>query len=243
MTRWAALALVLLLGAACHQNARASLQPEAQVTDVAADAREAMVRRDWSAAAPLLRQAIPSAPDSVALHYELAICATYLDLRDEAIREFHWVLEHGTPGSEEATVARTWLIQTGGQTARAAAIDRPVAERDRSDSKVGGSGVRGVVEWAEAGQGVQPLDRKLLHLIGLKNTATQGLRYSIRSDENGQYEFTNIVAGPYKLTDVIAGEPMWRLRITVVEAQDTVVDLNLSNSAKARDDFRQPGPS
>jgi len=213
------------------------------VTDVAADARAAMARRDWSAAAPLLRQAIPSAPDSVALHYGLAICATYLDLRDEALREFQWVLEHATPGSEEATVARTWLTQTGGQTARAAATDRPVPEGDGSDAKSGSSGVRGVVGWAEAGQRAQPLNRKLLHLVGLKNTSTYGLRYSIRSDENGQYEFERIVPGAYKLTDAIAGDPMWRLRITVPEAQQTLVDLGPDNSAKVRDDFPEPGPS
>jgi len=178
------------------------------------------------------------------LHYGLAICATYLDLRDEALREFQWVLEHATPGSEEATVARTWLTQTGGQTARAAATDRPVTEGDGSDAKFGSSGVRGIVRWAEPGQPAeQPLNRKLLHLVGLKNTATQGLRYSIRSDENGRYEFTNIVAGPYKLTDAIAGEPMWRLKITVPKAQETDVDLELNNSAKVRDDFPEPGPS
>ena len=243
-TRWAALALILLLCTACQQNARASLQPEAQATDVASDARAAMARRDWSAAAVLFRQAIPSAPDGVALHYGLAISATYLDLRDEALREFHWVLEHATPGSEEATVARTWLTQTGGQTARAAATERPVTEGDGSDAKSGSSGVRGIVRWAEPGQPAeQPLNRKLLHLVGLKNTATSGLRYNIRSDENGRYEFTNIVAGSYKLTDAIAGEPMWRLKITVPKAQETDVDLELNNSAKVRDDFPEPGPS
>ena len=49
--------------------------------------------------------------------------------------------------------------------------------------------------------------------------------------------------GPYKLTDAIAGQPMWRLRITVAEAQDAIVDLDPNNSAKIRDDFPEPGPS
>jgi len=104
--------------------------------------------------------------------------------------------------------------------------------------------VRGTVRWAEPGQKAdQPLNRKLLHLVGLKNTATHGLRYNVRSDENGRYEFTNIVAGPYKLTDAIAGEPMWRLKITVPQAQETAVDLDTQNSAKVRDDFPERGPS
>ena len=114
-----------------------------------------------------------------------------------------------------------------------------VALRRESDATV-----RGIVRWAEPGQKAdQPLNRKLLHLVGLKNTATHGLRYNVRSDENGRYEFTNIVAGPYKLTDAIAGEPMWRLKITVPQAQETAVDLDTQNSAKVRDDFRERGPS
>ena len=202
-----------------------------------------MARRDWETAAPLLRQAIPSAPDSVALHYELAICATYLELGDEATREFQWVLEHAQAGSEEATVARTWLTQTRRPAAPEKTDERLGAERERNDAKAGNSGVRGVVEWAEAGQGVQPLDRKLLHLVGLKNTHTSGLRYSIRSDSSGRYGFEHVVAGPYKLTDTIAGRPLWRLKITVADAEEAVVDLGPNNSAKVRDDFPERGPS
>ena len=121
-----------------------------------------------------------------------------------------------------------------------------VADRklDPNDPKGGDATVRGIVRWAEPGQKAdQPLNRKLLHLVGLKNTPTQGLRYNVRSDENGRYEFTNIVAGPYKLTDAIAGEAMWRLKITVPKAQETAVDLDTQNSAKVRDDFPERGPS
>jgi len=46
-----------------------------------------------------------------------------------------------------------------------------------------------------------------------------------------------------KLSDAIAGEPMWRLKITVPQAQETAVDLDTQNSAKVRDDFPERGPS
>jgi len=241
-SRWLVLALTVLCAPGCQNNARASLQSPAPPSDVATDAREAMARRDWGAAAPLFRRAIASAPDSLALHHGLAICATYLDLRDEAMREFQWVLARGTAGSEETTVARSWLAQTNGPTANPA--DRSASERDGNDPKSGSGSVRGAVGWAEPGHSAQqPMNRKLLHLVGLKDTSTSGIRYSIRSDANGRYEFEHIVPGPYKLTDTIAGQPRWRLRITVAEAQDAIVDLDPNNSAKIHDDFPEPGPS
>jgi len=36
---------------------------------------------------------------------------------------------------------------------------------------------------------------------------------------------------------------MWRLKITVPQAQETAVDLDTQNSAKVRDDFPERGPS
>ena len=81
--------------------------------DEAAEARKAMDRRDWSTAAPLFRSAIVADPENVSLHYGVAICASQLDLRDEAIKEFQWVLAHAATASEEARVARAWLVQAG----------------------------------------------------------------------------------------------------------------------------------
>src|SRR5262249_35186294 len=242
---WAALALVLLVAAACEKQSVARVVADAPGLAPAEAARSAMVSRDWAAAASLFRQVIAKTPDDVALHYDLAICASYLDLRDEATREFQWVLAHAAAGSEEAQVARRWLADAGGVAASPATTEQAAAPApDPNDPKAGDATVRGIVRWAEPGQKTdQPLNRKLLHLIGLKNTPTQGQRYNVRSDENGRYEFTNIVAGPYKLTDVIAGEAMWRLKITVSKAQETAVDLDTQNSAKVRDDFPEKGPS
>ena len=243
-TRWAALVLVFLVAAGCQRQSSARISAEAPATDLVAAARGAVASRDWLAAAPLFRQAITKTPDDVALHYDLAICASYLDLRDEAAREFQWVLAHAATGSEEVQVARRWLADAGGVAASPATSDHAAPTPDPNDPRTGDGSVRGTVRWAEPGQKAdQPLNRKLLHLVGLKNTATHGLRYNVRSDENGRYEFTNIVAGPYKLTDAIAGEPMWRLKITVPQAQETAVDLDTQNSAKVRDDFPERGPS
>jgi hypothetical protein len=242
--RWVALAFVLLVAAACEKQSVARVIADAPGPAPAEAARSAMASRDWVAAAPLFRQAIAKSPDDIALHYDLAICASYLDLRDEAAREFQWVLVHAAIGSEEAQVARRWLADAGGVAASPVTSNQPAPVSDPNDPRTGDGSVHGVVRWAEPGERrEQPLNRKLLHLVGLKNTPTHGLRYNVRSDENGRYEFTNIVAGPYKLTDAIAGEPMWRLKITVSKAQEAAVDLDTQNSAKVRDDFPEKGPS
>jgi len=243
-SRWAALLLVFLVAAACQRQSIARVAVEAPVPDVVEAARGAMASRDWLAAAPLFRQAIPNSPDSVALHYDLAICASHLDLRAEASREFRWVFAHAAASSEEAQVARRWLADAGAVRASPATSSQAATEPDSDTSKAESGSVRGSVQWAEPGERTrQPLNRKLLHLFGLKGTATSGLHYSIRSDENGRYEFTRVVAGPYKLTDAVAGEPMWRLKIAVPQAQETAVDLDPQNSAKVRDDFPERGPS
>jgi len=48
-------------------------------------------------------------PRGLSLHYGLAICASWLDIRDEAMREFQWVVDHAFAASDEARVAREWL--------------------------------------------------------------------------------------------------------------------------------------
>src|SRR5262249_61587581 len=108
-TRWTPLALVLLIAAACERQSVARVVADAPGPASIEAARAAMASRDWAAAASLFRQAIAKTPDDVALHYDLAICASYLDLRDEATREFQWVLVHGAAGSEETQVPRRWL--------------------------------------------------------------------------------------------------------------------------------------
>src|SRR5439155_16991978 len=56
--------------------------------------------RSWAVAAGHLRTALQLNPKSLVLHYNLAICAIWLDLKDEAIHEFEWVMAHR---SEEHT--------------------------------------------------------------------------------------------------------------------------------------------
>ena len=200
--------------------------------DAAAEARAAMARGDWSSAARLLRAALVREPHSVELHYRLAITATHLDALDDARQEFEWVEAHAPAGSEPAGVARDWLAsRSGGRPATAA------AEPSGAASATGVGSLSGQVLWAEPGRGAQPPNRQLVMLIGLPGTPTKGHRYRVRSDENGRYLFKDVVAGPYQLTDAIAGQPTWRHRVVVEPGRDTVLDLSRGNAVPARDDF------
>lgn len=194
-----------------------------------------MARRDWATAAPLLRAAIRQNPSSVGLHYGLGVSASHLDDLDAATREFQWVLEHAPAGSQEATAAGSWLAGAGLSGGNAPATT--VGEASPDDPKAGSGALRGMVTWAEPGGAAEPRKRQMVILVGLKGTPTFGLRHTIRSDENGRYEFSHVAAGPYKLTDAIAGQPTWRLKITLHPGEPTVMDLNAGNSVKVRDDF------
>lgn len=237
MRRLLAPLLVALAVGACGSPAPA---PQAEF-DVVAEAMKAFDRSEWAQAARLLREATVKQPTDVRLHYSLGVSATHLELRDEAIREFQWVVGNAAPGSAEAQAARTWLAAAGVLTATASA-GRSDAGGDAAtrDPVRGTNTFRGRAVWPD-GEPPVKLTRLQLFLKGLGGTPTQDVYMVVRTDEDGRFEFRNVPPGTYKLTNRIAGEPQWRLRVSVVEGQDASLDLTPQNSFSARDDFPQDG--
>jgi hypothetical protein len=197
--------------------------------DVAAQALEAFRRGDLNAAAHLLRQALIAQPANLTLHYHLGVTASRLDLREETTREFLWVVAHAPAGSPEAELARQWLADA---EARAGASRRPSA----GDETKGTSGLRGDVYWAEGAPPVSTT-RLQLFLKGLPNTPTANLQFVMRTDQSGRFEFKGIPAGAYKLTNKIAGVPVWRLKVQLPAEGSVTLDLTSANSVSVRDDF------
>jgi hypothetical protein len=194
-------------------------------------ARDAVARRDWAAAAPLLREALTREPESLALRYQLAVTATYLDEHAEAVQQFEWVVAHAPAGSAEAAAARSWLVETGVLSP----ARRPTPDADDSVGPVSGLGGR-VLHPAAGGRTV-PAARGQLHLVGLDGTPTAGRNEVIRTDEAGRFEFRGLPAGPYRLTDRAAGEPTWRLRVELEPGREQRLDLTPDNVVSVRDDF------
>jgi hypothetical protein len=227
-----ALALVVLAAAACGSPAPA---PKAEY-DVVAESLKAFDSGDWAQAARLLREAIVKQPLELRLHYSLAVAATHLELRDEAIREFRWVLANAA-GTPEAQAARNWLLAAGALPAdgdRTASSDTSNAAAGDPDR--GSSFVRGQVSWS-GGEPPIKLTRLQLFLKGLRDTPTKDVHLVLRTDEEGRFEFKNVPGGTYKLTNRVAGEPVWRVRVDVKPGETTSVDLTSQNSLGVRDDF------
>ncbi len=114
------LAGLLALGAGCQ--APPPRIPLSGHKDTAVLAAEALEAADYATAARLYRVALEKRPESFPLHYGLAVAASNLDARDEAVREFGWVVARGTAGSPEVEAARRWLISVGGIPAPADAF-------------------------------------------------------------------------------------------------------------------------
>ena len=228
LIRLAALALVALVLAACGGPA----QPPQAEYDVVAEALKAFDRQEWTLAARLLRQAVVKQPSNLRLHYSLGIAGSHLDLLDETTREFEWVVANA-PGTAEAVVARQWLA--GARRARTPATVT-AQEPPPLDKEIGRSALSGRVVWT-GGEPPVKITRMQLFLKGIQGTSTKDIQYVLRTDEEGGFRFTNIAAGSYQLTNRIAGEPTWRLRVEVPDEQSVTLELGPDNSLRARDDF------
>jgi hypothetical protein len=203
--------------------------------DEAGLAAGALESGNYAGAADLYRRALAKAPDRLPLHYGLAVSASFLDLKPEAIREVRWVLEHGDHAQPEVESARNWLVKVGAlaapskrQTATlptTTATDEPAAA---SSASVEGRVVP--VGGPQAG----PAKRLQLFLIEQPSRAHH---YPVRTDEEGRFRFPSVAPGIYKLSDRITGPPTWRLRVEAKPGQIVFLDLGPDNSTKSRDDF------
>ena len=55
--------------------------------------------------------------------------------------------------------------------------------------------------------------------------------------KDGRFRFPKVVAGSYKLTNRIAGQPIWRLRVELKPGESKQLELTPANSTATRDDF------
>jgi len=233
MRRWTTwtMAVGLVLWSAC-QGAPPAPRPAAG-KDPGVLAAEALASGQYARAAELYRQAIAATPDSVPLRYGLGVAASHVGRRDEAVRELVWVLQHGDPESTEVKAAQGWLASVGALPKARVAAAVPTEEPATTP---GAGRVAGRV--VSTDDGSTPMQR--MQLLLMEHPSKENY-FRLRTDEQGRYSFANVPPGTYKLTDVVAGPPKWRLRVVVKAGDDSTVDLGPGNSAKVRDDFPE-GP-
>ncbi len=187
------------------------------------DARVAMDARDFARAIARLHDVLASDADNLEAHYRLGVSASYLGRSDDATREFEWVVAHGRDGSVEVRTARDWLAELDAGPAASAAEPAGDTAHGR---------VRGRVTW-RLGVAEVPLARHALFLEGVADTPSADASYVVRTRPDGSYDFADVVPGPYTLTDRIAGEPRWRLEVTVPAGEDVRLDLGPDNAGAA----------
>jgi hypothetical protein len=235
--------VILSIAVAACQGAPAprGQAPAGSVKGTPALAAEALERGEYAKAADLYRIALATAPDSLPLHFGLGVSDSYVDRKAEAVRELVWVLEHGEPGSHEVRAARLWLRSVGalpspesGETA--AAQEEPAAEQHKGPvATLHGRAVSG-----DTSNDVAPQQRMQLFLIQHPSRVNY---FRIRTDEQGHFRFDKVPPGIYKLTDRIAGPPVWRLQVELKPGQDLNLDLGPANSTRVRDDFPEAAPA
>lgn len=228
----ALLGFLLLAGPACQSQT--STPPAHVEADPAARAGAALDAGRYAEAMTLFREALASTPESVALRYGLAVALSYTD-RGAAIREFQWVMASAQPGSQERVESQAWLARAGALPGVPPASGRS-AEPER---QAGNAVLAGRALFAEAGATPEPMRRLQLFLRGQPDSPTKEERHVLRTDEDGNFKFPSVPPGPYMLTNRLAGQPIWRLRVELKPAEEQQLELNPGNSVAVRDDFPQ----
>ena len=148
------------------------------------------------------------------------------------------MVQYGRLGATEVDAARQWLIRAGVVPPAAyAAVNAKGPEKERT---AGNASLEGRAVFAEGGNPPQPMERLQLFLVGQPDSPTQRERYNLRTDEHGNFKFPDVVPGPYKLTNRVAGQPTWRLRVELKASEVKVLELTPANSVAALDDFPEP---
>ena len=237
MNRSKALVLVVLIGllAACQSPPRPASSGAEDGTTRAARALNA---GRYIEAIELYQEALRESPEKVGLHYGLGVASSHVDRRDDAVREFRWVVQYGPPKASEVEAARQWLIRAGALPPVLATASTP--NRADREPRAGNASVEGRAVYAQAGQTPQPMPRLQLFLVGQPDSPTKEERYNLRTDENGNFKFPDVVPGAYKLTNRVAGSPIWRLRVELKSSETKVLELTQSNSLASQDDFPEP---
>lgn len=221
--------LVLLAGCQSPSQPAQSAAPE----DPAAVAARALAGGRYADARELYRQALGDAPGKVSLHYGLGVASSHLDRRDDAVREFRWVVQYGPQAAPEVAAARQWLIRAGALPTTSLAT--PAPSRSGDERQPGNASLEGRAIFAEAGQVPKPMARLQLFLV--PESPTQKERYHLRTDETGNFKFPDVVPGPYRLIDRMAGQPIWRLRVEFKPSETKILALTPANSLARQDDF------
>lgn len=218
--RHRALIAVVVLAAACQSPGPtpgptgSSTTPE----ELRAQADAHFAQQRYDAAVTAYREVLGTDDRNVAVRHRLAVALAHLGRADEATEAFRSVVEMAPPNSDEARIARQWLVEREGpRQAVAAATVAPAAEET-----IGSGRVEGKTEWNLDPSHVRP---SLQLLLQGDDPGTQNRRYWARTSLGEAYSFEGVVPGRYRLTAQVGPIRLWDTRVSVLGSGPTAVDL------------------
>jgi tetratricopeptide (TPR) repeat protein len=235
-----ALAVLAASLSGCKQSPPASAPrastPEAKsVASLKARGDELSQRGQYDGALAVYEEALRQEPNDVALRFAVATTLALLNRRAEATEAFRWVAVNGLPNTELVDRAETWLRGAGAiTTATEPVADKPV------DRPVTETRLRGHITWANVDP-ERPAPRVHLRLEGA-DPSNKELVYNTTGTLNGDYEFTSVQPGAYRLTaqSPLIAVRLWEMNVTVSDGGPTVLDLSEASSLSPTTSFVRP---
>jgi tetratricopeptide (TPR) repeat protein len=240
--RWTALAIAVLAASStgCQQSPpsstpRASTPAAKSVASLKARGDELSQRGQYDGALAVYEEALRQEPNDVALRFAVATTLASLNRRAEATQAFRWVAVNGLPNTELVDRAETWLSAAGAiTTATEPVADNPV-DRAANEARL-----RGHITWANVDP-ERPAPRVHLRLEGA-DPSNKELVYNTTGTLNGEYEFTSVQPGAYRLTaqSPLIAVRLWEMNVTVSDGGPTVLDLSEASSLSPTTSFVRP---
>jgi hypothetical protein len=193
---------------------------------------DALARRgEWEAAAVKYNAALNREASDISLRLAYAVALSHLDRRAETVEHFRWVLAHGTPGSQEVDIARSWLVNAGEFVDPWLASRTTAHPATASASATVRSGLKGKTEWP----GVEPRQRlvPIRLTVSGDDASNREVSWSRRFRLGESYAFPALPPGKYRLTGeaMDTGTPLWTHVVTVEPDKETVFDLTAAMSS------------
>lgn len=225
---WAALVLVVLVfqsgGAVTFERHPKPATPASSASP-AEQAQELAGVGDYEGARRLYQQALLAAPEDVSRWYAQGVTLSHLNLHQETEQAFQFVVNHGSPDSEEVKVARRWLVSAG-------VLAPPVTfapSESEGDATEATAAVKGRVSWGEPDANRPSVNARIL-LHGL-NGAAKGRRFTARISLGRAFRFERVPAGSYRVIGSAAGQRLWDLTLDVDDGKEIALDLTRDNSS------------
>jgi tetratricopeptide (TPR) repeat protein len=237
------LAPIALLGLALASGCSRPPTTPAPAASVGASPREEGDRLarngDHAGAVTKYREALQAMPNDVRLRFALGSALAQLDRRAEAVEQFRWVVEHGTPGQEEVALAREWLAaaseNASSSPSRQDVTMSPAPGAEGQPASAGVGSIKGKTAWPSVNPDTQPLALELR--FNGDDAATTGKNFRLHIGLGRPYAMADLPAGAYRVVGRSAGVKLWEQRVVVSAGTEAALDLTEANSAVTPKDF------